>query len=67
MKYEKTAIKPTDSKKVTLHDMERLSTGVILWFVVKRHKVGILGTWAVVITLLYMFPPLPDILLSLVK
>ena len=65
MKYEKTPVKPTDSKKVTLHDMGRLSTPVILWYLIKRHKVGILGTWAVVMTALYVFPPLPHVLLSL--
>lgn len=67
MKYEETPIKKTDGKKVIMHDMKRLGTPTILWFIAKRHKVGILATWAVVMTALYMFPPLPDVVLSLVK
>lgn len=68
MTYEKTPVSNSKGlgKRTLIKELETLRTGTIIWFLVKRHKVGLLGTWAVVITALYMFPPLPDLLLSLV-
>lgn len=65
MTYEKTKIKPTSKSKETMHDLKSISTTKILWFLVKRHKFGLLGTWAVLMTLLNMFPAFPDLVLSL--
>lgn len=47
--------------------LQRISTSKILWHVVKRHKFGLVATWAVIITISYMFPPFWDILGSLVS
>lgn len=67
MTYEETSIKKGKGlgKSVAIKATETLGTGTILWLLVKRHKVGLLGTWAVIITVLYIFPPLPDMVLSL--
>lgn len=67
MTYEDKGIKPnkTNNKQILLKQLERVSTSSIMWYIVKRHKVGLLGTWAVIITVLYIFPPLPDILMSM--
>lgn len=46
--------------------MDKFSSGHIIWYLAKRHKFGLVATWAVVITVLWAFPPLPDILLSLI-
>ena len=66
MTYEKTPVKPTKltDKDLSIKELERLGTPTILWQLVKRHKVGLLATWAIVITLLYVFPPLPQIILG---
>lgn len=67
MTYEETPVKKGKGlgKQVAIKATETLGTGTILWLLVKRHKVGLLGTWAVAITVLYVFPPLPDMILSL--
>lgn len=67
MDYEVTGSKkPKNAKKVVLSQLNSISTPSILWYVVKRHKVGILASWAIIMTALYVFPPLPDYLFGLV-
>lgn len=70
MEYKKTPVSKKVSKEaidtaigVKLKD---ISTLKIQWYVVKRHKFGLLATWAIIITLLYMFPPLPGVLISFI-
>lgn len=53
--------------KVGSNHLDQLPTGQILWHLVKRHKFQLVSAWAIVITIAYMFPPLWDILGSLVK
>lgn len=67
MTYEETPVKKSklDPKKLALKELERVGTGSIIWYLVKRHKTGLLATWAVLMTALYMFPPLPDVLFGL--
>lgn len=55
----------TDPKKVILHDMKSISTMSILWFVVKRHKLGIMAVWAVTATVLALVPTFPSIAVAL--
>ena len=67
MTYEQTPIKKTklDKKQVLDYGLSRISTASIIWFLVKRHKVGLLGTWATVMTVLWALPGLPTFILSL--
>lgn len=68
MKYEATPVKNNlkDATKKLRHDeMDKLSTSAILWHVVKRHKFGLVVTYAIVLTAVYIFPPLPEIITSL--
>lgn len=46
-------------------EIKRMNTRTLLWIVVKRHKFGLVTAWAVTITLLWIFPPLPDLILSM--
>lgn len=66
MQYEVTGKKLNkDSAKNALqYELKQFSTSTMLWHVVKRHKFGLVSTWAVVITLLYFVPFLPDLILS---
>lgn len=67
MDYEETPVKKSKGlgKVTALKAAEQLGTSTLLWLVVKRHKVGLMGTWAVIMTILYVFPAAPDVLLSL--
>lgn len=67
MQYEETGTQKTklNVKQNAIKELARLGTLSILWFLVKRHKVGILATWAVIATMLVLCPPLPSIILSL--
>lgn len=70
MKYEKTPVKNNikDASKAEVERiLERKSTSSLIWFIVKRHKFGLMSTWAVIMTVLYVFPPLPDIVFTLVR
>lgn len=53
--------------KVSDDYLGKISTSRIIWHLVKRHKFGIVSVWAVVITITWMFPPVWDILGSLVR
>ncbi len=70
MRYEKTPIKHNAKdiiKKQERLTLEQFSTSRLLWTVVKRHKFAIVATWAIIITVVNLFPPLPDLALSIVK
>jgi len=69
MKYEEAPVKNNTKaagKSLTIKAAEQLSTSRLLFIVLKRHKFGLVVTWAAVITAVWMFPPLPDLVLSLV-
>ena len=53
--------------KVSEDYLRGISTPRIIWHLIKRHKFGLVTTWAVLITLTYVFPPFWDILGSLVR
>ena len=67
MKYEETPGKKASKKSVDKYQLETVSTKTILWHIVKRHKFGLVLTWAVIITVLYLFPFVPDLLFSAIK
>lgn len=71
MKYEETPINKTVSKEaVKKHkndQLDKVSTSAIIWHLVKRHKFALVTTYAVVLTVFYFMPFLPDILFSLAK
>lgn len=68
MKYEETPVKPSkvSAKTLALKELDRVGTASIVWFLIKKHKFGLVLTWAIIITVLYVFPPAPQILLSLI-
>jgi len=47
--------------------LNKISTGRILWHVIKRHRFALAMVWAVVATIGYLFPPVLDILGALVS
>ena len=65
MKYEETPIKKTSNKKLKEYDIGRLDTSAILWLLVRRHKFSLVSGYAITLTVVYLFPPLPDMVLSL--
>lgn len=69
-KYIKTPVKNNikdASKQETERILKNIDAWAVLWHLVKRHKFGLVTTWAVTITALYVFPPLPYIIISLIK
>lgn len=71
MDFETTPFKAgkvKDMKKNVSNDyLKGISTGTILWHLVKRHKFGLVSIWAIFITLTYLFPPIWDILFAVVR
>lgn len=71
MKYEETPINKTVSKEaVKKHkndQLDKVSTSAIIWHLVKRHKFALVTTYAVVLSVFYFMPFLPDILFSIVR
>jgi hypothetical protein len=70
MKYEKTPVTTKPSKtavrSTTSLELAHFSTSAVLWHLVKRHKFGLVVTYASVLTAVYFMPFLPDLLFSLV-
>lgn len=53
-------------KKVSNNHLDEIATGQILSHLIKRHKFGLVTAWAVLVTISYVFPPVWDILGSMV-
>lgn len=58
MNYEQTGSKKIRKSAAAKESIKNVSTGAIIWALVKRHKFALVSTYAVVITLLYLFPML---------
>lgn len=62
MSYELTTPKVGSSKaiknKVTNEALNQFSTSRMLWHIIKRHKFGLVVTWAMLVTISYLFPPI---------
>lgn len=71
MDFEKTPFKAGNfnamKKKASTEYLSKISTGRIVWHLLKRHKFGLVCTWAGLVTITYMFPPVWDILGSIVR
>ena len=67
MQYETTPIKNSKElgKQIKSASLDKIKTGTILWHLVKRHRFVLVTTYAIVLTVLYMFPFLPDVLTNL--
>lgn len=68
LNYQTTPIKPVNAKaakRYAMKDMDAYSTPAILWFIAKRHSHALVTAWAIVITVLYIFPPAVDVVLSI--
>ena len=48
-------------------ELEDVSTGRILFYLVMRHKYQILTVWATYLTLQWMYPPFTDTLVSVIQ
>lgn len=74
LKYETTKDKPKTpheanklGAKSVFKDMQSLSTFSITWFLVKRHKMFIVTSWAVIVSVYYFVPFVPDMILGMLK
>jgi hypothetical protein len=45
--------------------LDSVGTGQIIWHLVKRHKFGLVSTYAIILTAVWLFPPLPHIIMAL--
>lgn len=68
--FEATPFKTVGStraikNKVENNVLDKVGTGQIVWHLVKRHKFGLVTTYAIILTSVWMFPPLPDVVLGL--
>lgn len=70
MTYETTKVKNNvkeATKNQQIEAAKGLSTSRLLFIVVARHKFGIVAAWAVIMTLVYVFPFLPDLAFTLIR
>lgn len=67
LKYEGTPIKKPNATRALLNEVDRLGTPTIIWFLVKRHKVGLLLTSNIILLTLYLFPFVPALIVSSVQ
>lgn len=67
MKYEKTGnkVNKDTAKNATNSMLNGVGTGTIIWALVKRHRLFIITTYAIVLTVLYLFPFAPDLIISM--
>jgi len=61
---KKTPIKNVDFKDQALN---RIDTSQIIWHVIKRHKFFIVSFYAVIVTIVYVFPFIPSLLIDIVR
>lgn len=68
MTYEKTGkkVNKDTGNNALYHIVKTNSTSKLIWYITRKHKTGLFAAWAVLMTLLYVFPALPDVVLSLV-
>lgn len=71
MDFEATPFKLGSAKtmknKVSEDLLSKVSTSRIIWHLVKRHKFGLVSIWAILITLTWVFPPIWDLLGSMIR
>lgn len=66
MTYEKTGKKVNSETGARAVDymVNHTSTSLLLWYIIKKHRFAVVASWAILITVLYVFPPLPDLIMS---
>lgn len=71
MTYEETPVKNGNAKDIkkqaTRRQLDQAGSWTIIWTLIKRHKFGLVLTWAIAVTILYLFPFAPDLLLTFFK
>lgn len=69
-KYIQTPVKNNIKEAVKTEGnitLSEISTGRIAWHLIKRHKFGLVSVYAFALTMLYLFPFLPDVIASLLR
>lgn len=66
MKYEETPIKKTNNakeinKRMKNNNLDNLNSASIIFYLIKKHRLFLITTYAVIITALYLMPFLTDI------
>lgn len=56
MNYETTGKQKISKKAAVNESIKNVSTGAIIWALVKRHKFALVSIYAVILTILYLFP-----------
>lgn len=56
---------PSVNHRLQMQALESISTKRLIWHVLKRHKFELVSTWAFVVTVVYVFPFLPEMLIGL--
>ena len=66
MEYEETPVKNNkiSRKTIALKALETVGTSSIIWYLIKRHKFALVATWAVIITVFYLAPFVPDLIFN---
>lgn len=72
MNYVETPVKKISTKTVknikrkeTSHELSKVSTLTMVWFLVRKHKYFLVSTYAIVISVFYFIPTTPQFILSL--
>lgn len=69
MVFEETPIKKGVSKGAIRNEknnmLSEIETGAMIWYLVKRHKFGLVSTYAVLVTLVWAVPALPSMVVDL--
>jgi hypothetical protein len=65
MTYEETPVKIC--KKLNNRELERMSSFAIVWFLVKRHKLGLMAAGNIILVLNWAFPAWTELVKSLIQ
>lgn len=70
MEYLETPVKNNVKQAVKSEQkaqLESINTGAIIWHLVKKHKFGLVSTYAFILTAVWLFPPLPSVIAALLR
>lgn len=67
MTYEKSGkkVNKDTAKNAKDYELKGIDTSQILWHIVKRHKFGLVSTYAIIMTVMYIFPAAPAVIADL--
>jgi len=68
MQYEKTGQKMNKNtgRNAVNNSLKNVDTSIILMHLLKKHKFSLLVAYSLIITAVYIFPPLPDLIMSII-